>query len=101
MKKSVKIIISVICVVLVITILVLSLVYKTDIWGNGVDNVNRNSYGKVNPDTWTAVDGLGRTLPTFEEVGEKRQEKFVGMFYWTWHYHHAQNRPNKTATSPN
>ena len=47
MKKSVKIIISVICVVLVITILVLSLVYKTDIWGNGVDNVNRNSYGKV------------------------------------------------------
>lgn len=98
MKKSVKTIISFICVVLVITILVLSLVYKTDIWGNGVDNVNRNSYGKVNPDTWTAVDGLGRTLPTFEEVGEKRQEKFVGMFYWTWHYHHAQNRPARNAT---
>lgn len=32
-----------------------------------------------------ATDGLGRVLPTFEEVGEERPDHFVGLFYWTWH----------------
>ncbi len=40
----------------------------------------------VSPTTWTAVDGLGRTLSDFEEVGAKSEDKFVGMFYWTWHF---------------
>ncbi len=52
----------------------------------GTDNINENVYGNVRPDTWVAVDGLGRTLPTYEEVGETDKEKFVGLFYWTWHY---------------
>ncbi len=39
----------------------------------------------ITSDDWSAVDGLGRTLPSYEEVGEKRDGKFVGMFYWTWH----------------
>ena len=35
----------------------------------------------VKPSTWTAVDGLGRTLsPNSETAGEKK-DKFVGMFY--------------------
>ncbi len=55
----------------------------------GTDNVNENTYGEVRPDTWVAVDGLGRTLPTYEEVGETDKEKFVGMFYWLWHYNFA------------
>lgn len=55
----------------------------------GTDNVNENTYGEVRPDTWVAVDGLGRTLPTYEEVGETDNEKFVGMFYWLWHYNFA------------
>jgi len=38
----------------------------------------------VQPDTWAAVDGLGRTLSSNNEVGSTKQ-KFVGMFYWLWH----------------
>ncbi len=55
----------------------------------GTDNINENTYGEVRPDTWVAVDGLGRSLPTYEEVGETDNEKFVGMFYWLWHYNFA------------
>ena len=38
----------------------------------------------VCPDTWNAIDDLGRTLPAGDSVGAPR-EKFVGLFYWTWH----------------
>lgn len=38
----------------------------------------------VRPDTWTAIDGLGRTLPQYEDTGGKK-DRYVGMFYWTWH----------------
>ncbi len=40
----------------------------------------------VKPSTWTAVDGLGRTLSDYTEAGAKREDRFVGMFYWIWHY---------------
>lgn len=40
--------------------------------------------GAVKPDTWVAVDGLGRTVSTYEDVGEKREDKIVGCFYWIW-----------------
>ena len=33
-------------------------------------------------DTWVGVDGLGRTLPGFEEVGPRRRGKTLGMFYF-------------------
>jgi len=36
------------------------------------------------PDTWDAIDGLGRKMPVHDHVGDPR-EKFVGLFYWTWH----------------
>ncbi len=55
----------------------------------GTDNINENVYGEVRPDTWVAVDGLGRSLPTYEEVGATDNEKFVGLFYWIWHYNFA------------
>lgn len=41
--------------------------------------------GKVKPDTWTAVDGLGRTVSGYSETGGKRKGKYVGVFYWTWY----------------
>ncbi len=41
---------------------------------------------QIKPSTWTAVDGLGRTLSDNSLTAGKRQEKFVGMFYWIWHY---------------
>ncbi len=40
----------------------------------------------IDPTLWAAVDGLGRTLSSNEQVGNKDPEKFVGMFYWIWHY---------------
>jgi hypothetical protein len=33
----------------------------------------------------TATDGLNRTLPSWEETGDPKEKKYVGLFYWTWH----------------
>ncbi|MGM9624232.1 MAG: hypothetical protein ACI3XM_00865 [Eubacteriales bacterium] len=41
------------------------------------------------PSTWDAVDALGRVLPTNEETGDIRKDRFVGLFYWTWHAAHS------------
>ena len=57
----------------------------------GTKNINDNYYGEVRPDTWVAVDGLGRSLPAYSEVGETDNEKFVGLFYWIWHYNFASD----------
>jgi len=40
---------------------------------------------KIVSDQWTATDGLGRKLPTIAETGSPRNEKYIAMFYWTWH----------------
>jgi len=37
------------------------------------------------PDTWEAVDALGRPVATREDAPAPRSGKFVGIFYWTWH----------------
>lgn len=44
------------------------------------------SFAAVKPTTWAATDALGRTLSDRSTVGGEREEKFVGMFYWIWHY---------------
>jgi hypothetical protein len=36
-------------------------------------------------DTWVATDGAGRTVPGFAECGPVKADKWVGIFYWTWH----------------
>src|SRR5512137_938593 len=36
-------------------------------------------------DTWVATDGAGRTVPGSAECGPPRKDKWVGIFYWTWH----------------
>lgn len=35
-------------------------------------------------DTWMATDNLGRSLPTHDEVGSPRTNRFVGIFYFLW-----------------
>lgn len=35
--------------------------------------------------TWVGTDGLDRVLPTFDTTGGIREDKFVGIFYHTWH----------------
>ncbi|MHA4896511.1 hypothetical protein ACXZ1K_17295 [Pedobacter sp. PWIIR3] len=44
-----------------------------------------------------ATDALGRKLPTYKEVGELKKDRFVVLFYWTWHYAQAANKPNNTT----
>lgn len=50
----------------------------------------------VDPSTWAASDDLGRTLPDYYEVQKEDDgDRFVGMFYWSWHSEHA--RENKAV----
>ena len=41
--------------------------------------------GQVNSDQWSAEDALGRKTLTYADVGAKKTDKYIGMFYWTWH----------------
>ena len=43
--------------------------------------INESNYGNGLP----ATDALGRKLPTKSDTGIKRKDKYVGLFYWTWH----------------
>ncbi len=35
-------------------------------------------------DDWVVTDALGRELPAYSEAGPKREEKYVGVFYYVW-----------------
>lgn len=41
-----------------------------------------------------ATDALGRSLPTHDEVGDVNPQKFVGLFYWTWHMNFIEHPPH-------
>lgn len=45
----------------------------------------------VDPTTWVAVDGLGRRVADASNTGDVRKDKFVGIFYHTWHASHSRN----------
>lgn len=40
-------------------------------------------------DTWVGADSLGRTLPTYEQVGPPCKDRHVGLFYFLWHGAHV------------
>ena len=42
----------------------------------------KNQIRNLNVDDWVATDALGRKLPTFEECGPVKKDRFVGMFYF-------------------
>lgn len=48
-------------------------------------------------DTWAATDGLGRRVPSGDEVGPPRKDRTVGMFYFLWHGAHIQGGPYDIA----
>ncbi len=48
------------------------------------DSPGRDLYA----DTWVATDALGRMQPVHKAVGAPRANKWVGIFYWTWHTPH-------------
>ena len=35
-------------------------------------------------DVWPATDALDRPLPLYQEAGDRRANKFVGIFYFNW-----------------
>jgi len=39
----------------------------------------------VSSNQWAATDGLGRRLPVESEAGAPKKDKFIAIFYWTWH----------------
>lgn len=39
----------------------------------------------VSSDGWSATDALGRKVREYKDVGDKKNDKYVAMFYWTWH----------------
>src|SRR3954468_17154578 len=44
-------------------------------------------------DTWVATDGLGRSLPTNEQVGKPRTHKSLAIFYFIWLGQHGHEGP--------
>src|SRR5690606_35665239 len=48
----------------------------------------------IQADTWVATDALGRSVPGDAEVGAPREDKWVGIFYWTWHIPRGTGGPN-------
>ncbi len=55
------------------------------------------SCNEVKASSWGAVDGLGRFMPEYENVGAKRKNKFVGIFFWTWHDKYGVDDPVNKA----
>lgn len=41
-------------------------------------------------DNWVATDALGRQLPFYGQVGGKRSNKKIGVFYYVWHGAHGE-----------
>lgn len=52
-------------------------------------NVTRNLY----KDSWVATDALGRSLPSYEEIGPLKKDRYVGMFYFLTHNNPNANGP--------
>lgn len=62
-----------------------------------INNIHASAQLYNYSQTLPATDALGRKLPYHREVGNVKPGKFVGIFYWTWHYHQAHNKPNNTT----
>ncbi|MHC8947379.1 hypothetical protein [Sphingobacterium hungaricum] len=44
-----------------------------------------SAIGQTNPDSWAATDALGRKVRQDATENPIKKDKFVAMFYWTWH----------------
>ena len=67
-----------------IVLVLLSIIACNNTQDTNYDDENSpqsHAYG----DSWVAADGQGRTLPSYEEAGEYKPGKYVGVFYWLWH----------------
>lgn len=53
----------------------------------------QSQYRDLKVDDWVATDALGRKLPTYEECGPVKKDRFVGMFYFMTHISPGGNGP--------
>lgn len=51
------------------------------------------SWNPVRSDQWIATDDLGRSLPTYDDVGAVRSDKYVACFYFLWLGRHGEDGP--------
>lgn len=60
----------------------------------GSASVFASSSSSVKPENWIAVDGLGRSLNSYgnTKAEQKNHERYVGIFYHTWHSQYAQSK---------
>ena len=47
----------------------------------GIFSQESDNFGNGLP----ATDALGRKLVSYDSAGKARKDRFVGLFYWTWH----------------
>lgn len=55
--------------------------FFVELSGSSTETEQLKAYG----DSWVATDAIGRVLPGYEDCGDYRPKKYVGMFYWLWH----------------
>lgn len=55
-----------------------NIIHKGDVW-------NFLTAREVDSDSWVAVDALSREVSDYDRCGPVRDDKFVGIFYFTWH----------------
>lgn len=75
-------------IITVIMLMTVTVTYSLDLYAASVSKSN------ISPDTWTYVDGLGRTAEAFGQIGDLRggHRRAVGIFYHTWHTDFHYNR---------
>jgi hypothetical protein len=66
---------------------------------SGIPDQFAHTSDSIGADTWSATDALNRKLLGYAEVGVPRSGKFVGIFYWTWHYAWANDYEAKNITT--
>lgn len=77
-------------ILIVLAAVMLTGFVPTTVYANEVD-IN-SAQITIDPSTWVAVDGLGRTVNTYETVGGPRENKYVGIFYWDWFTSESQQK---------
>ncbi len=76
------------CLILIVILVVLSTACNKSTVTN-ISSIHEEvtDFRDIYSDTWVASDALGRTMPSFDEVGpvKKDQRRVTGIFYITWH----------------
>lgn len=53
----------------------------------------KQKFREIHSDTWVANDALGRSLPTYDECGPRKKDRYVGMFYFLTHNNSNSSGP--------